>query len=296
MKKIPKIVLESRLNDLLKYLSGEFKDHELEESFFYDTWTAYKKTAQISLLIGGFMLMVFVIVDLLAQTDKWRLLSLISVRGIGGAVLIYSSVYIYRARTYFPGFPLLFLADMLVASSALLFVGISADFPYIQNVLHGLLLTLIYYQFVHSRFSYIMIGCACYPVMFLIVSIMSDQLEFVNFMRFILFFLSGNAFGILILRSYNQGQRANYLNQLKRQSLNAELQTTLDQLIKTKQEVKVLQGLLPICANCKKIRDDKGNWNHLESYIQHHSEATFTHGICPACADLLYPEFKLNNK
>ncbi len=296
MKENLKKILESRLADLLNPVSGEFKDRELEESFFYDTWMTYKKTAYISLMIGGLMLMVFIIVDLLAQTDKWRLLSLLSVRGIGGAVLIYSSVYVYRARTYFPGFPLLFLADMLVASSALLFVGISAGFPYIQNVLHGLLLTLVYYQFVHSRFSYIMVGCACYPIMFLIVCIMSDQLEFVNFMRFILYFISANAFGILILRSYNQGQRANYINQLKRQSLNMELRVALDQLIKAKHEVKVLQGLLPICTNCKKIRDDNGDWKRLESYIQHHSEAKFSHSICPECAKQLYPEFELYKK
>jgi integral membrane sensor domain MASE1 len=54
--------------------------------------------------------------------------------------------------------------------------------------------------------------------------------------------------------------------------------------------IKTLKGLLPICAACKKIRDDKGYWNHIESYIRQHSEAEFTHGICPSCAQKLYPE------
>jgi len=53
-------------------------------------------------------------------------------------------------------------------------------------------------------------------------------------------------------------------------------------------ENKSLKGLLPICANCKKIRDDKGYWNQIESYIQEHSEAEFSHGICPECAENLY--------
>jgi ligand-binding sensor domain-containing protein len=52
---------------------------------------------------------------------------------------------------------------------------------------------------------------------------------------------------------------------------------------------KILSGLLPICANCKKIRDDKGYWDQLEGYIQTHSEAQFTHGICPECMEKLYP-------
>ena len=49
------------------------------------------------------------------------------------------------------------------------------------------------------------------------------------------------------------------------------------------QEVKTLTGLLPICATCKKIRDDKGYWKQIESYIRDHSEAEFSHGICPDC-------------
>jgi len=55
-------------------------------------------------------------------------------------------------------------------------------------------------------------------------------------------------------------------------------------------EVKTLSGLLPICSSCKKIRDDKGYWNQIEAYIRAHSNADFTHGICPQCAQRLYPE------
>ncbi|MDP2157301.1 MAG: hypothetical protein Q8K68_06300, partial [Nitrospirota bacterium] len=50
-------------------------------------------------------------------------------------------------------------------------------------------------------------------------------------------------------------------------------------------EVRTLSGMLPICASCKKIRDDKGYWSQLEAYITNHSEAFFSHGICPDCFD-----------
>jgi hypothetical protein len=53
--------------------------------------------------------------------------------------------------------------------------------------------------------------------------------------------------------------------------------------------VKKLSGFLPICASCKKIRDDKGYWNQIESYIRDHSEAEFSHSICPDCTSTLYP-------
>lgn len=64
----------------------------------------------------------------------------------------------------------------------------------------------------------------------------------------------------------------------------------INSLEKTKGEVRVLQGLLPICSCCNKIRDDKGYWNRLEAYITDHSEAEFSHGVCPACTKELYPE------
>jgi hypothetical protein len=64
----------------------------------------------------------------------------------------------------------------------------------------------------------------------------------------------------------------------------------IDQLQEALAEVKQLSGFLPICASCKKIRDDKGYWQQIEAYISSHSEAVFSHGICAECARKLYPE------
>ncbi len=69
-----------------------------------------------------------------------------------------------------------------------------------------------------------------------------------------------------------------------KEKLIAELQDALA-------KIKTLSGLLPICSNCKKIRDDKGYWNQIESFIRRHSEAEFSHSICPDCAKELYGEF-----
>lgn len=66
--------------------------------------------------------------------------------------------------------------------------------------------------------------------------------------------------------------------------LNAELQDALEQ-------VQTLSGLLPICSSCKKIRDEGNHWQPLEIYIRDHSEAEFTHSICPDCARKLYPDY-----
>jgi hypothetical protein len=73
-------------------------------------------------------------------------------------------------------------------------------------------------------------------------------------------------------------------------TLNAERIET--DLTKAMENIRTLQGFLPICANCKRIRDDRGYWKHVEEYIEHHTEAVMTHGICPDCVRKLYPEIE----
>jgi hypothetical protein len=74
------------------------------------------------------------------------------------------------------------------------------------------------------------------------------------------------------------------LSVLEQKHLIAKLQEALD-------EVNLLSGLLSICASCKRIKDEHDTWQVLESYIQMHSEAKFTHGLCPDCLRKLYPEY-----
>ena len=65
-------------------------------------------------------------------------------------------------------------------------------------------------------------------------------------------------------------------------------------LSEASKEIKVLKGILPICSFCKKIRDDKGYWNQIESYIRDHSEAEFSHSICRECAKEHFPDLNIN--
>lgn len=69
----------------------------------------------------------------------------------------------------------------------------------------------------------------------------------------------------------------------EKERLNVELKEAL-------QQIKTLSGLIPICAACKKIRDDKGYWNQLENYLEEHSDAVFSHGLCPECFQEYFPE------
>lgn len=77
--------------------------------------------------------------------------------------------------------------------------------------------------------------------------------------------------------------------EIEREKIIIELQDALA-------KVKTLSGLIPICASCKKIRDDKGYWNQIEAYIEEYSDAEFSHGICPECVKKIYPKFSNSNE
>jgi PAS domain-containing protein len=84
---------------------------------------------------------------------------------------------------------------------------------------------------------------------------------------------------VLVIHDLSERRRM----ELEREKLITELQGALG-------DIKTLRGLIPICSSCKKIRDDKGSWGGLERYIMDHSEAQFSHGICPDCMRKLYPD------
>jgi hypothetical protein len=89
----------------------------------------------------------------------------------------------------------------------------------------------------------------------------------------------GNVVGLVgVGRDITQRKRA----EMDRERLIGELEATLA-------KIKTLRGLLPICASCKKIRDDQGYWTQVEVYVRDHTEADFSHGLCPDCHRALYP-------
>ena len=95
----------------------------------------------------------------------------------------------------------------------------------------------------------------------------------------LLFLIAGGViFGVYRVRVWQLLKREKILNERIQEALA---------------NIKTLGGLIPICSNCKKIRDDKGYWEILEKYIQIHSDAQFSHGICPDCAAKLYPDFQI---
>ena len=89
---------------------------------------------------------------------------------------------------------------------------------------------------------------------------------------------------------HNRGKLVILRDITARKQLEAEREDLIRNLQDALHRVKTLSGLLPICASCKKIRDDRGYWHQVEVYIHEHSGVDFSHGLCPECAEKLYPE------
>jgi PAS domain S-box-containing protein len=86
------------------------------------------------------------------------------------------------------------------------------------------------------------------------------------------------------------GRMASFTDITERKQIEIDRENLITKLQDALKRIKRLRGIIPICASCKKVRDDTGYWNQLEIYIKKHTEADFSHLICPECAEKLYPE------
>lgn len=180
-----------------------------------------------------------------------------------------------------------------------LFFTVVADVIVARTILFNGLLTfgclysgwmLITHRAPGSRLPYRTLGAlqAAYPVALVFNAVYSIATGTIGvasvgvpylFAFFILEVATGAAFLMV------QGKRA----EEKTSEAEAELRATVADLEQALAEIRTLSGLVPICASCKKIRDDEGYWNEVEIYIRRHTQADFTHGICPECVSRLYP-------
>ena len=95
---------------------------------------------------------------------------------------------------------------------------------------------------------------------------------------------------LVLQRKRNEQTLSEQQNALQR--ANVELELRVEDAVK---KLKILRGFLPICANCKNIRDEKGYWHAVEDYVASRSEVNFSHGICPVCFKQLYPDYPQPN-
>ena len=97
------------------------------------------------------------------------------------------------------------------------------------------------------------------------------------------YLVSTATMGMFVAHSLERSARRDFLQQRRIRRQKEDLEHALS-------EVKVLRGLIPVCAWCRKVREDGGYWSQLEDYVSSRSEASFTHGICPSCSATVLPD------
>lgn len=103
--------------------------------------------------------------------------------------------------------------------------------------------------------------------------------------------LANSLLAVSVLVAFAEMTHRIALGRRTQAQLLEEKEKLIRSLEEARENIKVLSGLLPICASCKKIRDSAGYWEQIEKYIRANSEAEFSHGICPECIQRLYPEY-----
>jgi uncharacterized membrane protein (DUF485 family) len=123
----------------------------------------------------------------------------------------------------------------------------------------------------------------------------SPDLLYIGSIDALIVSLAVSSVGIYLIRKNANLTTINQriLDEMKaREQAEGERERLIAELQKAIAEIKTLSGMLPICASCKKIRDDKGYWSRIETYISNHTDAVFTHGTCPECAEKAVKEIE----
>jgi len=234
--------------------------------------------------------------DLLLR-ENW-LLPIIT--GLSGSIFL--SLYYHSSRqpNFAPKYWILITSGVILLTATWFWNGgLSGSTPVVAMVALVVLLTIV------NRNPYRVVIAIFVPLMSLLILVeyLSPSLishysnreeQFLDlYLTYIISTFVITIVIMMILQAYRE-------ERIRVSETNQRLSDSLDNLHKANRDlersmakVKRLSGLLPICSHCKKVRDDKGYWNQIESYIHQHSEAEFSHGICPDCAKELYPEFDL---
>ena len=138
-----------------------------------------------------------------------------------------------------------------------------------------------------------LILCVAYGLLLTLGLKESGSLSESHLLRIPMLFIMATFYGVFAEKvrreRHSKVELIDYVAALKQ--AEKERESLIQQLQDALTKVKVLQGILPICARCKKIRDGKGDWHAMESYIREHSDADFSHGVCPECLNKLYPGY-----
>lgn len=275
--------------------SGEFRSPELETAYWRFAWTDIRAVTCRTLLVLAFLIIVFFPVDIMALGRQPALYHLLAVRLMATAGIVLAALHIGRQTGYIASYPWIVLATQMGIAVTIWLLALLRQMPTAYLGVNTILCTLVFYQFLGNRFA-----CTVFVNFFLGLGSILWAFVFLDMIATELvgsffFLIPLNFLGITILRSINGSKRREFAALKENERIDAEKEKLIEELQTALAEVKTLQGFLPICAQCHKIRDDKGYWESIETYIQQRTTAKFSHSMCPDCAQQLYGRFLKKN-
>ena len=276
--------------------------YPLEAQFNDDYYARSIIAVRVALLLGFILYAAFGVLDMIvAPLTKEKIWIIRYAIVCPMIAIVFISTYLdFFKRVMQPAISFVALA---VGFGIIAMIAISIDKESGNYYYAGLILVFIWsYTFVRLRFVYASLVCCSiitgYEIAAIFFQGMLKSTELLKaFINNNFFFISANIMGMIVCYLIEQLFRNDFLqrerlkiakevDEIAKQTLedrNLALANRIDELEKAKSEIKALQGFIPICSYCKKIRNDRDYWDQLEIYLGKHSEAKFSHSICPDC-------------
>ncbi len=282
---LPVNSLSLTFNGSYKWLEPEFMKYYCRVSVRLYRWAVC-----IGMLMYGF----FIFLDMATMPDllhRFMFIRFCVIMPLLSAGLLFS---------FYSGFERLWQASIafviLSAAFGILWMILEAYPPFSETYYVGLILVMFFSNtFMRARFVWGVVLSLIILIMFEITYGWLVPLERRIFIENNFFFISNLMVGLMACYCVELYLRKDFFlmymlheEKAKLATLNDHLRLKIDELEEAQKEINTLSGLIPICARCKKIRDDKGYWNQIESYIAAHSDAVFSHAMCPDCMEDLY--------
>lgn len=259
--------------------SEKFRDYSLEREFRNTTYPGEKKQAKILLLFSALLLVAMVINNVISSdiyTGNIILPELIlTIEALGVAILLLVIFLMEKTEDY-AIFDITFFILMTFFSVLVLYDNILRPADFMGSF--SLCIYIIYYAFIPIPTRLQLPPSLLLTAGLSIIMVLFKEPNYPS--QVSIFILSS------IFLNVSCHVMAVKLGRSKRISFIATLREkrSIKELKKTREEIKILSGILPICSSCLKIKDDKGVWQRTDAYIMEHTEAKFSHSICPECS------------
>jgi len=275
--------IKEELNSLL----AVFQSKEFEHSYRQQNLDQDKRQAKFILIITAVAIALFIFSDYKLFDHSWMFYKLLIARSLF-ILFVFILTVSLRKLVDESIFDILILVFILFLSGLVFYINISRPPDYLSHAIADIVVLLAVYFLLPNRFIYQIISASIFTAgnIIIIINFRSSHALLGNNV-IIASYLFINILGAVAARQGHSNKRAQFELYISERKLKEEIQIALDEII-------TLRGIIPICSYCKQIRDDQGYWNQLEGYIQKHSLAKFSHGICPNCSKELYPEIDIN--